>query len=374
MTYRVIQWATGAMGRSCLQAVIDHPAMELVGLYVYGEKKEGRDAGDIARRAPTGVIATRDVEAILALEADVVIHCARIAPPYGSHDADILRLLASGKNVISINGYSDPAYWQGTRAEALAAACATGGTTLMAAGLNPGFAAEQLAVVASGLCSALEHVEVVESVDCRAVRQPDYVFKVLGFGADPARVDANDPAWGPASSLNGMYTEVLSAMARHLNLTLERVDTDHRVFAATDDLVIGAGTIARGTVSHINWRWHGVVAGQPRLTMSIHWYMEHAHLGGAEPSLWQVKITGQPDVAIRVDLVRNAADTATTSAEQLAVAAMVVNSIPVVCAAPPGLHTRPLATPFRGVLVPPGRAAVGVPVSPASVSPAPGGR
>ena len=74
MTYRVIQWATGAMGKSCLRAVIDHPAMELAGLFVYGDDKLGRDAGDIARRAPTGVIATRDVDEILALDADVVIH------------------------------------------------------------------------------------------------------------------------------------------------------------------------------------------------------------------------------------------------------------------------------------------------------------
>ena len=61
MAYRVIQWATGAMGKTCLRAVIDHPAMELVGLYVYGDDKVGRDAGDIARRPPTGIIATRDV-------------------------------------------------------------------------------------------------------------------------------------------------------------------------------------------------------------------------------------------------------------------------------------------------------------------------
>ena len=138
MTYRVIQWATGAMGKSCLRAVIDHPAMELIGLYVYGDDKAGRDAGDIARRAPTGVIATRDIDEILALEADVVIHCARLAPPYGSHDAEILKLLASGKNVISINGYSRPSHWRGERREALEAACRAGGSSLMAAGLNPG--------------------------------------------------------------------------------------------------------------------------------------------------------------------------------------------------------------------------------------------
>jgi hypothetical protein len=339
------------MGKNCLRAVIDHPAMELVGLLVYGADKAGRDAGEIARRPTTGVIATRDVEDILALEADVVIHAARLAPPYGSHDADIARLLAAGKNVISINGYSQPRYWRGERLVALEAACARGGTTLMAAGLNPGFAGEQLAVIATGVCMALDHIEVVESVDCRSVRNPDYVFKILGYGADPRSVDPNDPDWGPVSSLNGMYTEVLAAMAEHLGLSLDRVDTDHRVFPASEDLVIAAGSIARGRVSHFHWRWHGCAGGRPRLTMSIHWYMETVHLEDPNPPLWRIRVEGQPGVQLSVDLEKRAGDTTATSAEQIAVAGTVINAIPVVCAAPPGVMTRPLATPFRGGMV-----------------------
>ena len=348
MRYRVIQWATGAMGKTCLRALIDDPRMQLVGLYVYGQDKAGRDAGDIARRPATGVIATRDVDEILALEADVVIHCARLAPPYGSHDTEILRLLASGKNVISINGYSRPGHWGGERLAALQAACAAGRSTLMAAGLNPGFAAEQLAVVATGVCSELDQVEVVESVDCRAVRNPDYVFQILGFGSDPATVDANDPAWGPASSLNGMYAEVIAAMAEHLGLDLDRIDTDHRVFPATEDLSVAAGPIARGGVSHVNWRWLGVVGGAPKLIMSIHWYMEPAHLDEPDPPLWRIHVRGQPGVRISVELEKRVGDATATSAEQLGVAGTVINAIPRVCAAPPGVMTRPLATPFRG--------------------------
>ncbi|HET6970318.1 MAG TPA: hypothetical protein VFH92_04270 [Phenylobacterium sp.] len=350
MAYRVIQWATGAMGKTCLRAVLDDPALQLVGLYVYGDGKAGRDAGDIARRPPTGVIATRDVEAILALDADVVIHCARLAPPYGSHDAEIIRLLASGKNVISINGYSDPRHGDGGRRAALEAACVAGGSTLMAAGLNPGFAAEQLAVVATGVCAELDQVEVVETVDCRAMRNPDYVFRILGFGADPASVDPNDPDWGPAASLNGMYAEVLAAMADHLRLRLDRVETEHRVFGASEALTVAAGPIAQGGISHVNWRWHGVVGGARKLTMSIHWHMEAAHLETPDPPLWRIHVAGQPGVRLSVELEKRPGDVTPTSAEQLGVAGAVVNAIPVVCAAPPGVLVRPLATPFRGDL------------------------
>ena len=172
MKYRIIQWATGGMGKNCLRAVIDHPAMELVGVYVYSRDKAGKDAGDIARRPATGVIATNDVDEILALDADVVIHAARIAPPYGSHDAEILQLLAAGKNVISINGYSRPEHWRDARLAALEAACRKGGTTLLNAGLNPGFVGEQLAVVATGVCTAIDHIEVVETRRLCAGAQP----------------------------------------------------------------------------------------------------------------------------------------------------------------------------------------------------------
>ena len=107
------------MGKTCLQAVIDHPAMELVGLYVYGAAKVGKDAGTIARREPNGILATSDIDEILDLDADVIVHCARISPPFGSHDAELIRLLESGKNVISINGFSDPSRWDGVRRAAL---------------------------------------------------------------------------------------------------------------------------------------------------------------------------------------------------------------------------------------------------------------
>jgi hypothetical protein len=327
--------------------------MELVGVYVYGRDKVGKDAGEIARRPPTGVIATDDVEAILALEADVVIHAARLAPPYGSHDAELARLLASRKNVISINGYSHPHHWGGARLEALAAACRRGGSSLLGAGLNPGFAGEQLAVVATGVCTAIDHIEVVESVNCVPVRHPDYVFKTLGFGADPGSVDLSDPDWGPAAALNGMYEEVLAAMAAHLGLRLERVETAHRAWPASQDLQIAAGFIARGRLAHFNWRWHGVVDGARRLTMSIHWYMEAAHLESPHPPLWRIHVKGQPGVTLSVDLEKREGDLSPTSAEQIAVAGSVINAIPRVCAAPPGVMTRPFATPFRAELAQP---------------------
>lgn len=342
MAYRVVQWATGAMGRTCLRAILDHPDLELVGLYVYSDQKAGRDAGEIARRAPVGVKATRDVDEILALDADVVVHAARLAPPYGAHDTDIRRLLASGKNVISINGYSFPRRWEGERLNALEAACAAGGVSLMGAGLNPGFVAEKIAVAATSICTRVDTISVQEVVDCRQMRSADYVFGVLGFGADPASVDPNDPDWPPAAALNGMYEEVVAAVADRLGLRLDSVVTDHSVEAATEDLVVGAGEIAAGRVGRLNWVWRGQAEGRA-ITMAIAWTMSPEETG----PLWRVAIEGSPGVRIAIDLDPPKDAVERTSPEQLGLAGAVVNAIPAVCAAPPGVIASPLATPFH---------------------------
>jgi 2,4-diaminopentanoate dehydrogenase len=93
--YRVIQWATGAMGRATLRTVIDHPDTELVGVFTYSPDKAGRDAGELAGRPPTGVLATSDLDTLLALDADVVVH-AGMLKPYAEHVDDYVALLASG--------------------------------------------------------------------------------------------------------------------------------------------------------------------------------------------------------------------------------------------------------------------------------------
>lgn len=346
MTYRVVQWATGAMGKAVLRSMIDHPGVEVVGVYVYGASKVGRDAGELANRPPTGVLATDDVDAILALDADVVVHAGRLGP-YGSHDDDLVRILASGANVISINGYSHPEHWGGERLARLQEACRTGGTSLMGAGLNPGFIAEQVATLASGLCLSIDNIEIVEAADASEVRDPAYLFDALGFGADPATVDPNDLSWGPVSSLNGMYEEALAAVALRLGMTLERVETDHVVHATPRDLEVPAGVIPAGTIGHTNWRWHAIVDGERRLTMSIHWYVDRSHLDDAEPPLWQVKVTGHPGVRIAIDLVKHPEDLSRMGAEQYALAGQVINGLPHVVAAEPGVLTRPLVTPFR---------------------------
>jgi hypothetical protein len=107
--YRVVQWATGSMGRTALRRVIDHPDLELAGVYVYDPRKVGVDAGEIARRPVTGVRATNASKTSSPRKPDVVLHMSRITLPYQQQNADVAALLAAGIDVISTAGFHHPA-------------------------------------------------------------------------------------------------------------------------------------------------------------------------------------------------------------------------------------------------------------------------
>lgn len=71
---RVIQWMTGDVGRVGVRHFADNEVYDLVGVLVHSPDKVGRDAGEIVGIAPTGVITTDDVDAMVALDADCVFY------------------------------------------------------------------------------------------------------------------------------------------------------------------------------------------------------------------------------------------------------------------------------------------------------------
>ena len=70
MTYRVIQWATGNVGRAAVEGVLAHPDLELVGAYVYSDAKAGRDVGDPDTLAEIAAATGRPAAAEALLNSD----------------------------------------------------------------------------------------------------------------------------------------------------------------------------------------------------------------------------------------------------------------------------------------------------------------
>lgn len=332
---RVIQWATGSMGKTCLRAVIDDPRFELAGLFVYGAAKAGKDAGEIARRDLTGVIATRSIDDILALDADVVLHCPMLSDPYDGHDADVRRLLEAGKNVISINNYFEPGALGADHAAGLEDSAIRGGATLAGTGVNPGWVAERMAANAVSLCLSHRNVATREIIDCTTVPNPDYVFGALGFGAAPSTLDLVD---GPlARTFDRMFAQSVGGLAQRIGLSLDGYKSDHELRLAARDLTVAAGVIPQGTVAATTWRVHGVSQGVRRITHEVNWIMDPCDPAFAGKPHWRIEIDGLPGLTIAMDLVDTAPPGVRTKPEQFAVAAMVLAAIPRVVAASPGL-------------------------------------
>lgn len=341
----MVQWATGAMGKTCLRAVIDHPDLELVGLYVHSERKLGLDAGTIARRAATGVLATNSMDDILALDADVVLHCPLLQFPYEAHDRDVCQLLESGKNVISINNYFHPRSISAAYATELEASCRRGGTSLAGTGINPGLIAERFAAVASGLMLELESVRCREVYDCLAMPNANYVFDVLGMGLPPEQVDlVNGPL---ATMFTAMYRQCVGGLAARLEIPLTGIEADHQLVLAPRDIAARAGTVREGTVAATNWQLHGICDGRRVITHSVNWIMGRDLPGYEHFTHWEIALRGKPGLDIRMDLVEPDEDGVKTTAAQYGVAGMVTQAIPHVVAAAPGLCEFPAAPHYR---------------------------
>lgn len=343
---RAVQWATGALGRTSLRRLIDAPDVSLIGVYVYGAKKAGQDAGIIARRPQTGILATNDIEAILALDADIVIHTPRITLPYEALADDVCRLLESGKNVISTAGFHWPAAQGAAYADKLKASALKGGVTLAGLGVSPGFVVERLALGATSLCTEVQSITMQETVDASAMASPAFVFDLMGLGSDPAE---NDIRKGPLATLyTALFSEVFHHAAAALGTRLKALTPDHQLTLAPHDMQVAAGPIRQGTVAATHWRWTGAYENGVQLAMSILWTADRSLHGDTPPGHWTIDIKGRPNVHMTLDIAEPDPAAPPSRALSDATVAVALNAIQDVLAAPPGLFAFMPPAPWRG--------------------------
>ncbi len=320
-----------------LREVIRHPDLQLVGLRVYDPTKVGRDAGQIAGTALTGVIGTDRLDEILALDADCVLYMAQVHFPMDEHDENICQLLASGKNVIASTGY----YWPATHGEPYVArfeeACRKGKSTLFGTGFSPGHFTERLAVQMTEACLRVDSIHYLEVCDC-SNNKASIVVDVMGCGKPPHEVTLE----GPTTQLTNHYHyEVLESIAAQLGLTLEDKRTELDTVVALRDETLPSGILIRkGTVGATARRWIGVVNGKPFITCESRWTVVR-HIPGWEPdNLWQITIEGEPALRMQYRNGTTFGSTPVAAAQYptfVMCAATIIRAIATVCQAPPGI-------------------------------------
>src|SRR5215468_7408582 len=134
MTLRVVQWTTGNVGKQSVAAIAANPGLELVGCYAWSPDKVGRDVGTLCGLDPLGVVATNDVDALLALRPDCVVY----NPMWPSID-ELVRILEAGVDVVTTAAFVNGRRL-GPDRKRLVDACERGGSSIIGTGISPGFA------------------------------------------------------------------------------------------------------------------------------------------------------------------------------------------------------------------------------------------
>ena len=341
MPSRVIQWSTGHVGLHALRSIIRHPELELAGLWVHSPAKVGRDAGDLAGLPPTGVLATNDVDALLALDADCVCYTATADLRPDDAIGDLCRILAAGMNVVSTSvvplvhprGGDDAVQ---AMVDRLDEACRQGGTSCFTSGIDPGFANDLLPITLLGACERVDVVRVQEILNYATYDQPEVLFGTMGFGQP---LDAT-----PLLLLPGVlafaWGGVVRMIAEALGVELDEIREVHERAALDHDVEIGVGSVPAGTQAGLRFEVQGIVGGEPRIVIEHVTRLDDAvapdwPAQGDGQGFYKVIIEGSPSLTCTLEIVGEDGDHNTGG---LVLTAMrVLNAIPAVCAAPPGV-------------------------------------
>jgi hypothetical protein len=336
---RVIQWGTGAVGTEILTTILEHRHdLELVGVRVYADDKDGLDAGALVERPPIGVTASTDVGSLVALDADCVLY----TPRHTDVD-DVCALLASGKNVVTTAFLFHPQRMPAADRERVRAACLRGGTTVHGSGLNPGNLSSALPLALSGMSRTIDRITLQERADWSVYDSTAITFDSMAFGQP---VESVTPTATDFLAFNsGIFTEQVWFLADVFNAGIDEVTATVDAVAAERDHQIFDHLLRAGTTAGQRWNWTGRRRGEPLVEIETLWTV-----GGEYPAHWPkpqhgwtLTIEGDPSMRTHffalASFERQASMADHVRSANVATAMQVLNAIPAVCAAPPGFAT-----------------------------------
>lgn len=330
---RVVQWATGNIGSRSLRHIIEHPGLELAGVYVTSAAKAGRDAGDLCGLPPTGVAATAHIDEIFALGPDCVLYMPAVC------DLDqVCALLAAGTNVVTTRGeFHHPGSMRPADRDRVERACAESGASIHSTGSSPGFITEAIPLVLTSIQRRLHRLAIHEYADLSSRDSPDMMFNLMGFGHPveefpPQRFAYAADSFGPSMRM----------VAEAVGLPLDSVTSTGEVAVTPEKLTIAAGTLDAGTVAGQRMTVTGTRGGRPLMTFTASWCCTQIlapswTLRGEGWNGWNIRVDGDAplDIDIRFAIPEGRMGEMTPGYT----ANRAVNAVPYVCAAPPGIRT-----------------------------------
>lgn len=341
MVYRVVEWSTGTVGRHALAGIDAHPELELVGVWVSNPDKVGKDAGDLAGLGRhLGVAASGDKADMLALKPDCIVHTAMTDDRIFEGIEDLVSFLEAGINVVS-SGPVVLQYPHGVLPDELVnrieKAGKSGGATLHVNGIDPGFANDILPLVMTSLSRRIDEVRCSEIADYSTYYQPVVMQEIFGFGKP---IDETPPILQPGV-LSLAWGSVVRQIAAGLGVTLDEPLVEKYERGTTDvDLDIASCHIPKGAAAALRFEVIGTVSGVPKVVLE-HVTRTHRDQMPDWPhpaqgdGAYRVQITGEPTMT--VDFSHHGENGDHNDSGMITTAMRLVNSVPAVVAAEPGL-------------------------------------
>jgi hypothetical protein len=249
------------------------------------------------------VKATSDINEILNLKADVVLHmplsAAQVNEDPTKDAKDICALLRSGKNVVTTVGYVYPKAYGADVLRELEDACAVGGVSLHGTGVNPGFMAELVPLIFTSHSQSIKSILVREHSNFSFYASPQIIFDVMGFSLAPEAYEEHTARY--RKWLSGLFEESVLMMADGLGLELDELTVESEVELATEDISIAAGLVPQGTVAAQRWEWCGVAYGRDVIRLEAIYKVHKSVAPQWQSPAWVCTIEGTPRLHFEAD-------------------------------------------------------------------------
>ncbi|HJO23668.1 MAG: dihydrodipicolinate reductase [Myxococcota bacterium] len=340
MSHRVIQWGTGNVGFHSLRHIIRHPDLELVGVHAHSPAKIGEDAARLCGlAADTGVIASDDVDALLALRADAVVYTVKGETRPREVIPELERILASGANVAStaMIFLVYPNFANASMREPLEKACQLGGSTFYVNGVDPGFSGDVLPLAALQLADEIGEIRVQELCDYSTYEDPEFTGVSFGFG----RPEEYTPPLSMPGVLRMGWGGMVQMLADRLGIELEEIRESFERRYTAEAFDTPMMHVPKDTCAAVRFQLEGMAHGRP-VVVTEHVNRLASHIApdwpqppDGRPGVHRCIVTGNPSVQLECFLKGEDGDHNTGGVQ--ATAMRVINAIPSLCGHPPGL-------------------------------------
>lgn len=338
---RVVQFSTGNVGRHSLAAIIGRPDLDLVGVHASGPDKIGRDAAELCGLdAPTGVTATNDIDALIALGPDCVVYTALGETRPMEAIEQMSCFLSAGINVVgtSMVWLVTPRQTDDWLRVPLEQACTAGDSSLFVNGIDPGYSGDTAVHSALSLVTRAESVTVKEIFDYGNYDDYEYTGTAMGFGTTP---DGDLPMAFQPGVITSMFGGLVGNLADQLGVDLDELRQRYEPWYTPERIECAMMTVEPGQLAGVRFAVEGVRGGVPVITVEHTTRLtpaaapEWEYPPDGQSGVHKVIVEGEPRIEVSTHLSHPALDV--TEAGCLSTAARAVNAIDWVCRAPAGL-------------------------------------